>query len=93
LLICVLVSLLVLNIFYVSSIADFEGRPDLKIDSVNFSKNIGEGEKLDFSVKIKNIVNSETGEFANISSGETIVVALNVDGVWLLVKVQMLVLK
>jgi hypothetical protein len=81
LLICVLVSLLVLNIFYVSSIADFEGRPDLKIDSVNFSKNIGEGEKLDFSVKIKNIVNSETGEFANISSGETIVVALNVDGV------------
>lgn len=81
LLICLLVSLLFLNVFYVSSLADFEGRPDLTIISVSFPTDLYEGEKVEFVVKIKNIVNSETGEFGNISSGESIVVVLKVDDI------------
>jgi len=81
LLICLLVSLLFLNVFYVSSLADFEGRPDLAIMSVSLPTDIDEGEKVEFVVKIKNIINSETGEYGNISSGNSIVVVLKVDDV------------
>ena len=76
-----LVFLLVLNVFFASSIADFEGRPDLKIDGVSFPTNVAEGKNVVFVVKIKNIVNPNTGEFGNISSAESIVVTLKVDGI------------
>ena len=74
----VIILLFFMNVFYISSVADFEGRPDLELGSVNFPLNVDEGKEVEFIVKVKNIKTIE-GEYGNISSGESIVVALKIN--------------
>ena len=71
--------ILAFNIIPTSGLG-FDGKPDLKIESYNFPSVVIEGDEVEFIVKIENIVNEETGEFADIEENTEIVVALSIDG-------------
>ncbi len=70
---------LVLNLTTFSGVAD-DDRPDLIINNYVLPDNIIEGDEVEFIVKIKNIINEEAQEYANIPANTKIVVALSIDG-------------
>jgi hypothetical protein len=79
----VIISLLI-SIFNVNTIADDVGIPDLIIYDVDLPGDppgyFSEGDEVEFIVQIKNIIDPDTGDWGNISSGTDIVVALIIDG-------------
>ena len=54
LLISSIVLLLLFNGFYITGVADFEGRPDLDIDYIDFDADVDEGDETEFIVKMCN---------------------------------------
>lgn len=79
LIIILVILLLSLNFLEITTIADDKARPDLIINYVNFPGTVTEGNTIEFVVKIKNIVNGQTGEYGDIPSGTIINVALFID--------------
>jgi hypothetical protein len=57
-----------------------DGKPDLIIESYNLPNDIVEGDEVEFIINIENIVNEDTGEFADIAENTEIIVALSIDG-------------